>query len=378
MEAARTPDERFVNLKEYPFQPCYVEVPSGASSGATTLRMHYIDEGPRDAPETILCMHGQPSWSYLYRKMVPFFVAAGHRVLCPDLVGFGRSDKPTKRSDYTYAAHTQWMNDWLLALDLRNVTLVCQDWGGLIGLRVVAANESRFARIVVANTGLPTGMVPSVLTGPVRRGYEQMPVPDVDEVNAAIGEGRSPGLGTMIKMVIFRQPPPPEKMFGFLFFMKWCSDAPEMTPREVFKQLGNYDDDVLDGYGAPFPEEKKEQYIAGARQFASLVPLFWDGGFRGEVRDVEDNKAAWRVLERWDKPFLCAFSDNDPTFRGVDKEFQQRVPGAWKTEHVTIKGAGHFLQEDKPQELAEAVLDFLAGKRRNPNGSKPRKWLGAR
>jgi len=372
METARTPDERFKNLEGYPFQPHYVEVPSW---GGNTLRIHYIDEGPRDAAETIVCMHGQPSWSFLYRKMVPVFLAAGHRVICPDLVGFGRSDKPTKRTDYTYAAHTQWMNDWFLAMDLKNVTLVAQDWGGLIGLRVVAAHESRFTRIAIANTSLPEGPLPGCLAGPVRRSYEQLHVPSADEVQVALHQRPGPSLCSAIKMALCRQPMSPAEAIGILYYIKWCSDLPEMHPRELFAQ-GKLSDAVLDGYAAPFPEQDKEKYLAGARQFPSLIPLFQDGGFRGEARDVKDNTEAWKVLVRWEKPFLCFFSDGDPVTTGGENVFIERVPGAWKTKHVTITGGGHFLQEDRPQECAGAILELMTGKRHIPNGAKGKPVFG--
>jgi len=364
MEVARTPDDRFKNLEGYPWEPHYLEVPSGASSGVKTIRIHYIDEGPRDAAETIVCMHGQPSWSYLYRKMVTLFLAAGHRVICPDLVGFGRSDKPTKRTDYTYAAHTEWMNAWFRGMDLKNVTLVAQDWGGLIGLRVVAANESMFSRVCIGNTSLPEGPLPGCLAGPVKKSYEQLHIPTANEVDVALHERPNPSLCAAIKMGIFRQPMSPGQCIGFLYYIKWCSDLKEMHPRELFA-AGKLTDAVLDGYAAPFPEEDKERYLAGARQFPSLVPLFQDGGFRGEARDVTDNTKAWKVLEKWEKPFLCWYSDGDPVNEttGGQTPFVQRVPGAKKTKHVTIKGGGHFLQEDRPKECAEAVLELIDGKR---------------
>jgi len=367
MEVARTPDERFANLPGYPFEPHYVEIPSGAASGVATLRVHYVDEGPKDAAETIVCMHGMPSWSFLYRKMVPHFVAAGHRVLCPDLVGFGRSDKPTKTSDYTYEAHVRWMEAWLHAVNLQNITLVCQDWGGLIGLRVLARNEARFARICTANTGLPAGDIPGLIAGPLRRGYEALPVPTEEDL-AKNFHRTQPAVSTLLRMILFRRAPPPDESLGFFYWIKWTAESPSFTVRTVFAKNdmmgGNaLSDDVVGGYGAPFPDEDKEKYLAGPRQLPSLVPVFQDGGFRGVAQDVEDNKAAWEVLYKWQKPFLCAFSDKDPVFADQGAEFQKRVPAAKKTEHLVIKGGGHYLQEDNPDELAAAVLEFIAGKR---------------
>ncbi|NDD18577.1 MAG: alpha/beta fold hydrolase [Acidimicrobiia bacterium] len=173
MEALRTPDDRFVNLPGWPYAPQYTTIASGVSGDSTTLRIAHIDEGPRDSAATVLCMHGEPSWSYLYRKMIPVFVAAGHRVVAPDLIGFGRSDKPVERSDYTYERHVAWMSDWLTSNDLSRLTLVCQDWGGLIGLRLVAAFPERFDRVVVANTFLPVGDRPPSDAFMAWRNYSQ-------------------------------------------------------------------------------------------------------------------------------------------------------------------------------------------------------------
>jgi haloalkane dehalogenase len=330
MKVVRTPDARFAKLPGYPFAPHYTELPDGEGG---TLRIHHVDEGPRDG-EPILCLHGQPTWSYLYRKMIPIFADAGHRVLAPDFVGFGRSDKPTRREDYTYARHVAWMSAWLEANDLRNLTLVCQDWGGLIGLRLVAAHPERFARVVAANTGLPdaTG-IPEEAAPAMHTLYDSLEVVEAREL--------------------------PERMqsaaHGFMYWIKFCAETPELRVDDLLATIGgDMSDDVIVGYGAPFPDQS---YVAGARQFPSLVPIFPDGP------EIPANRAAWEALRRFERPFLTAFSDGDPVTRGGEVRLQKEIPGAAGQEHVTIRGAGHFLQESKGEELAAAVLRFV---RSNP------------
>ena len=328
MEVLRTPDDRFEGLSGYSFTPQYFEV---SASDGTPLRMHYLDEGPRDG-EIVLCLHGQPSWSYLYRKMIPILTAGGRRVIAPDLIGFGRSDKPTAVGDYTYAAHVDWLRQWLVGLDLRNVTLMCQDWGGLIGLRVVAEEPDRFARLVIANTGLPSSKeVTPEISALLDQAWPSVPVPAAEQVAERFASG-SPD--------------------AFLYWVKYASENPAFSLRDVFGMLsGIQDPAVLDGYDAPFPGP---EYMAGARAFPTLVPLM--------ARHAEDraaNDAAWKVLEAFEKPVLTAFSDSDPVTRGGEKTFQQRIPGAKGREHPTIKGAGHFLQDDGAQPLSEAILAFM-------------------
>ncbi len=294
MEILRTPDERFVDLPGYPFEPHYVEVGG--------LRMHYVDEGPPDA-DPVLLLHGEPSWSYLYRKMVPVLTAAGHRVVAPDLVGFGRSDKPAQRDDYTYQRHVDWTMGFLDALDLRRITLFGHDWGGLIGLRLAAEQEEHFARIVAANTMLPTG-----------------------------------------------EQPPGE---AFLRWQHFSQTSPAFDIGRVVQgaTVTELPEEVVAAYDAPFPDDS---YKAGARQFPALVPTSPDDPAAGP------NRKAWEVLRRWEKPFLTAFSDSDPVTRGGDRFFQREVPGAQGQAHTTIVGAGHFLQEDKGEELAAVVNEFIA------------------
>lgn len=299
MNYLRTPDERFDGLADFPFAPHYLSVDDTEGG---VLRMHYIDEGPA-AAAPVLLLHGEPSWSYLYRKMVAPLVAAGHRVIIPDLVGFGRSDKPASRRDYTYARHVAWMQDMLEQLALRDITLVCQDWGGLIGLRLAAANPQHFARIVAANTMLPTG-------------------------------DRDPGE-------------------AFRKWRQYSQEVPELHTGGIVKGgcTTALSAAVIAAYNAPFPDES---YKVGARQFPMLVPASPDDPASA------DNRAAWKILEQWHKPFLTAFSDSDPVTAGGDKVLQKKIPGCRGQRHTTIANAGHFLQEDKGEELARVVLAFIA------------------
>jgi haloalkane dehalogenase len=298
MKALRTPDERFAALADYPFAPHYAEV---ACDGGGTLRIHWIDEGPKDAAPVLL-MHGEPSWSYLYRHIVAGLVAKGRRAIAPDLIGFGRSDKPTERADYTFERHVAWMSAWLGALDLKDITLFCQDWGGLIGLRLVAAFPERFARVVVSNTGLP------------------------------IGQGMTEGFGKWLK---FSQSVPVFPVSTIV--AGGCRRALSAEEKAA--------------YDAPFPDES---YKAGARIFPALVPV------TPEHASVAENKAAWQVLQAFDKPFLTAFSDQDPITGGGEKVFQKLVPGTKGLNHVTLKG-GHFIQEDAPREIVDLLDGFARG-----------------
>jgi haloalkane dehalogenase len=307
MKVLRTPDERFSDLPGYDFSPRYVEVPSG--DGALALRVHYIDEDPSGASETIVLLHGEPSWSYLYRSMIPPLTGAGFRVVVPDLVGFGRSDKPADRAEYTYARHVEWIRSALFdQLALSDITLVGQDWGGLIGLRLVAEHPDRFRRVVAANTGLPTG--------------------DMD-----MGE-------------------------AFLAWQRFSQDVPELPVGRIVAGgcTSSLSDEVVAAYDAPFPDET---YKEGARQFPLLVPT------RPDDPAGDANRRAWEVLKTFDKPFLCAYSDADPITRGADALFLSTVPGTRGQEHPTITGAGHFLQEDGGPALADAIIDFVG---RNPTG----------
>ncbi len=289
----RTPDERFAHLRDFPYTPHYIEVGG--------LRVAYIDEGPRAAP-VVLLMHGEPSWSYLYRKMIPVFLAAGYRVVAPDLVGFGRSDKPVHKADYSYLNHVQWMKAWLELVDLRQVTLFCQDWGSLIGLRMVAELPDRFARIVLANGGLPTGTAETPKAFRIWRAFAiyspWFPIGRIVKAGCALG----------------------------------------LTPQEVAS------------YDAPFPSSA---YKVAARLFPTFVPITPDDPER------QNNERAWEFFKQCDKPFLTLFSSRDPVTRGGHKMWQQLVPGAQGQPHAITRGAGHFLQEDKGAEVAAAMVAFI-------------------
>ena len=302
MQSVRTPDERFANIADWPYEPVYTTISAGDGS-SDTLRVAHYETGPANAANTILVMHGEPSWSYLYRKMMTSFVAGGHRVIAPDLIGFGRSDKPTQTSDYTYERHVAWMNEWLRTNNFTNLTLVCQDWGGLIGLRVATENVDRFTRIAIANTGLPlAGRQPSAAFRAWQKYSQEVPNFDVGKLVSG---------GCAIQL-------PPE---------------------------------VIAAYDAPFPDDT---YKAGARIFPALYP---DGD---DHPSNIANKKAWDVLRSWEKPFLTAFSDGDPVTGGGHTVFQRDIPGAAGQPHTTIVGGGHFLQEDKGDEFAAVVNQFIA------------------
>ena len=306
MKVLRTPDECFDRLDGFGFAPRYAEISDGDGG---RLRVHYLDEGPADA-DPVLLMHGEPSWCYLYRSMIPPLVAAGHRVVCPDLVGFGRSDKPADVRDYTYARHVTWMSEMLFdVLDLRRVTFFGQDWGGLIGLRLVAADPDRFDRVVIGNTGLPRGdgkLSEAFLAW--QRFSRESPRFDVGKIVAG-----------------------------------GCSRV--LSPAEIA------------AYDAPFPTE---DHKAGARILPSLVPVSADDPAAAA------NQAAWEVLRSFEKPFLCAFSDQDKVTAGGEAVFFREVPGAHDQPHVTVRGGGHFLQEDRGSELAAIIAQFVERTRGTP------------
>ena len=301
MNFLRTPESRFENLSGYDFAPRYVDIDG--------LRMHYVDEGPAEA-DPVLLLHGEPSWSYLYRKMIPVLAAAGHRVVAPDLIGFGKSDKPTAVGDYSYAGHVDWIRQFIEAMDLKSITLFCQDWGSLIGLRVAAENERRFARIALGNGFLPTGDEEFPRAFKIWRAFARW--------SPWFPIGRIIQSGTII----------------------------ELSKEEMA------------AYDAPFPSAK---YKAGARAFPRLVPTTPDN----PASDA--NRRAWDEFERWDKPFLTTFSNRDPITRGGDRPFQSKVPGAQDLEHVKIRNAGHFLQEDKGKELADVLVTFIGTTSRGPS-----------
>jgi haloalkane dehalogenase len=299
MEILRTPDDRFKNLPDYPFRPHYLTINDRLENVA--IRIHYIDEGDSGS-QAVLMLHGEPSWSFLYRKMVAPFVQAGYRVLAPDLPGFGKSDKPGMRTDYSYARHVAWMQDWLQAMDLQDIILICQDWGGLIGLRLVADEPHRFARVVTSNTMLPTG-------------------------------DHSPG-------------------DAFMKWQKFSQEVPVFKTGQIVNggTVTDLPDAVTAAYDAPFPDET---YKEGARQFPTLVPT------RPDDPESQANRDAWKVLMDFEKPWLCAFGDSDPITGAAAPVIQKLVPGCQGQPHTTIRGGGHFIQEDRGEELAQVVLEWL-------------------
>jgi haloalkane dehalogenase len=289
----RTPEERFTHLPDFPYQPKYIAVDG--------LRMAYIDEGPSDGA-VILCLHGEPSWSYLYRFMIPEFVNAGYRVIAPDLIGFGRSDKPTERAAYTYAGHVHWMTTFITSIEITDVTLFCQDWGGLIGLRIVGQNPDWFVRVVIANTALPD--TPNMGEGFAmwQKASQAMPFMDC---------------GALLKRAVL---------------------ARELTNEE------------MDAYRAPFPDES---YMAGARQFPLLVPT------QPDDPALPANRAAWEVLETFAKPVLTLWAPDDVVLGKGQPPFIERIPGAAGQPHQRFSPAGHFLQDDVGARLAHATIEWM-------------------
>ena len=296
MNVLRTPEERFKDIPDFPYQPKYLEV---VDEKIGALRVAYIDEGDANQP-VVLCMHGEPTWSFLYRKMIPVFLSAGYRVIAPDLIGFGRSDKPTDRDAYSVANYVKWMSDWLNSLELNEITLVAQDWGGHIGLRLLTAMPEKFSRVSISNTGLQTG---------------DEPMSD--------------------------------------FFMGWRELSQTVEDFDIGLIVNMFDEGPLteaekDAYRAPFPSE---EYKAGARQFPLLIPVSPDDPAS------EDNRNAWKVLEKWEKPMLLCFSDNDPLTGPCIEPFKNKVPGAKGQPHVTLNGL-HFIQEQQGERWAQLVIDW--------------------
>ena len=287
----RTPDQAFENLPDFPFKPHYHELKSG-------LRVHYVDEGPSDAP-IVLMLHGEPTWCYLYRHMIGPVAEAGFRVLAPDLIGFGRSDKPLAKSDYSYANQVGWIREWIEALDLNNMTLACQDWGSLIGLRLVSEMPDRFSGVILSNGGLPEGQ------------------------------------------------PAPRPFAIWRAFAKWSPVFPigKIVQKGSRRHLS---DDEVAAYEAPFPTKSSK---VAARIFPTFVPL-------GDNVAVPDQERAWQVLEQWEKPFLCCFGDSDPITRGGEERFIGRIPGTAGQPHGHLKG-GHFIQEDDPEGFVAKILHLV-------------------
>lgn len=352
MKILRTPDHRFAGLKDYPFAPCYTTI---KTQDGSDLRIHHLDEGPADGP-IVLLMHGQPVWSYLYRHVIPHLTAAGMRAIAPDLVGYGKSDKPAAREDYSYEHQVQWMGSWLEANDFSNITFFGQDWGGLIGLRLVVNHSQRFDRVVISNTGLPYNpKVPDGLVEEVEDFRANKPTPNLLQMQRAIsgmGDGSHPAR-------------------KFAYWQKWCWETadlpigmlmsmmlqPPTMPVQLVKFLLNragvtspFPTDLAKAYEAPFPDPS---YKMGPRAMPSQVPTL------PTSPSLEQQGKAWEFFKSFDKPFLCAFADNDPVTRGGETQFLEQVPGTKGLPHTTIKGGGHFVQEGAPDQVAQVIIDLI-------------------
>lgn len=350
MKILRTPDEHFDDLVDYPFLPNYTVIQTADGSD---LRIHHLDEGPKDGP-LVLCMHGQPVWSYLYRKMIPHLTAAGCRVIAPDLPGYGKSDKPASLDDYSYESQVEWLGQWLTQNGFTNMTFFGQDWGGLIGLRLVVNHEERFDRVVISNTGLPYNPdVPESIIKKIEDFRANAPTPSLPQMQKAIGQ--MPG----------------EQAVKFAYWQKFCWENENMPigfmmsmmmektakPLQALKflmhSLGMYSPlptSLAKAYDAPFPDPS---YKMGPRAMPSHVPTL------PTSPSLAEQKKAWDFFEKFEKPFLCAFADNDPVTQGGEKQFLDRVPGTKGLPHTSIKGGGHFVQENAAEQLSREIVQLI-------------------
>jgi haloalkane dehalogenase len=350
MKILRTPDTRFEGLADYPFAPHYTNI---QTQDGSELRIHHLDEGPADGP-LVLCMHGQPVWSYLYRKMIPYLTSAGMRVIAPDLPGYGKSDKPAALEDYSYEHQVEWMGQWLEHNDFSDITFFGQDWGGLIGLRLIANHSDRFARVSIANTGLPYNPdVPDTVVKEVEAFRANAPTPSIPQMQRALSqmagnqaikfaywqkfcwENENMPIGFMMSMMMENQPKPTKA----LKFMLHSAGMHSPFPTALAK-----------AYDAPFPDPS---FKMGPRAMPSQVPTL------PTSPSLEQQRLAWEFFEGFEKPFLCTFADNDPVTAGIEKEFIKRVPGTRGLPHSTIKGGGHFVQENAPDQVSKAIIDLI-------------------
>jgi haloalkane dehalogenase len=301
----RTPDERFVDLPDYSFEPHYLTL---IDPHFGTLRMHRVDEGPREAPVALM-LHGEPTWSYLYRKLIPPVAAAGYRAIAPDMIGFGRSDKLTQRTAYTYQGYVDWLRQFIEELDLRRITLVCQDWGGPIGLRVLSEMPERFDAVLAANTLLPNFQPPP-------QGVDGWPGPVIEN------------------------------------WAKICRESGDLPVAEIVASVAKTRPsvEVMRAYDAPFPDAS---YKTATLAITGLIPI------REDMPGIKENREAWKVVEGFAKPFLTAFSDGDPSTKAWETVFRERVKGAQGQPHTEIKNAGHFVQEEQGEALAGVLLSLL-------------------
>ena len=352
MKILRTPDSCFEGLADYPFAPHYTTIKTADGSD---LRIHHLDEGDTDAP-IVLCMHGQPVWSYLYRKMIPLLVADGFRVIAPDLPGYGKSDKPASREDYSYNLQVDWMNAWLRANDLGGITFFGQDWGGLIGLRMIADNDERFERVVISNTGLPYNPdTPDDVVAEVEDFRANKPTPTLPEMMQALSGGAR------------------AQAIAFAYWQKFCWETEDLPAgfllsmmteqrsklamaidfafyRLGLRKLSPVRTALAKAYDAPFPDNS---YKMGPRAMPSQVPTMKTSP------SLAAQAKAWEFFSQYQKPFLCAFGDDDPVSKGGDLPFLDKVPGTAGQPHTTIKGGGHFVQEDNPEELCQVIAAFI-------------------
>jgi len=352
MKILRTPDERFANLPDYPFAPHYTNI---TTHDGSELRIHHLDEGPADGP-LVLCMHGQPVWSYLYRHVIPHLTAAGMRVIAPDLVGYGKSDKPGALEDYSYERQVDWMGDWLTTNNFTGITFFGQDWGGLVGLRLVANHADRFDRVVISNTGLPYNPdVSDDVVQAVEDFRANAPTPGLIEMQKALsgmGSGGHPAT-------------------KFAYWQKWCWETadlpigfvmsmmlnPPAKPLQALKFMLNkagmtspLPTPLARAYDAPFPDPS---YKMGPRAMPSQVPTL------PTSPSLSAQGQAWEFFKTFEKPFLCAFADDDPVTRGGEAQFKSEVPGTKGLPHTTIKGGGHFVQENAPDQVAQVIIDLI-------------------
>lgn len=356
MQILRTPDACFENLADYPFAPHYTSI---QTEDGSELRIHHLDEGPAsgaaDAP-IVLCMHGQPVWSYLYRKMIPLLTAAGLRVIAPDLVGYGKSDKPAAREDYSYERQVEWMGAWLQANNFSALTLFGQDWGGLIGLRLVADHAQRFDRVVISNTGLPYNPdVPADVVKNIEDFRANQPTPSLLQMQKAVssmgdGEHTASRFAYWQKFCWEQEDMP----IGFMMSMMMEQRSNlARAARFLLHSVGVHSPlptPLAEAYDAPFPDPS---YKMGPRAMPSQVPTLPTSA------SLAQQARAWEFFETFDKPFLCAFADNDPVTAGLQAEFMERVPGTRGLPHTTIKNGGHFVQELAPQQVSQVIIDLI-------------------
>ena len=351
MKILRTPDERFDGLADYPFAPNYTAI---TTSDGDKLRIHHLDEGPADGP-IVLCMHGQPVWSYLYRKMIPHLKEAGMRVIAPDLVGYGKSDKPASREDYSYERQVEWMGAWLESNDLSGITFFGQDWGGLIGLRLVVNHPERFDRVVISNTGLPYNPnAPEGLVKEIENFRNNEPTPTLMEMQRALqqmGDGDPADRFAYWQKFCWETEDLP---VGFMMSMMMERPSPLVrTVKFLLHRMGvssPFPTALARAYEAPFPDPS---YKMGPRAMPSQVPTL------PTSPSLEAQRKAWGFFESFEKPFLCAFADNDPVTRGGEVQFLEKVPGTRGLAHTTIKGGGHFVQENAPDQVARVIIDLI-------------------